>query len=160
MKIYEIPAMIRRALENVQVDDETGEILNALDLQEVESSAQEKVAGTAKYIREQEAEIEAMAAAMDAIKRRMTAKKNRIEYFKKLTKNAILELGTVETPDIKVSLRRTERVEVIDEDAICDLFMTVKTTKTVNKKALKDAIKAGEFIAGAEIVTDYSLQIK
>ena len=160
MKIYEIPFAMRQALERIEVDAETGEILNADELNAVTIDATEKIASTAKFIREQEAEMKAMKQAIDDIKARMDSKKHRIEYLKNLTLAAVTTTGTVETADIRVSLRKTESVEVSDIEDLPKDFVTQKVSFAADKMAIKRAIKSGQEIAGAQLVVGHSLQIK
>ena len=72
LKLYQIPAFMRQALDNLEIDEETGEILNADGLHNIELSAKEKIVNTARYIRE-------CTVLLDAMK---TAK----EYFENYTK--------------------------------------------------------------------------
>ena len=60
MKLYEINDAIRCALDTVQIDEETGEITGAEALHEIEALANDKVEATALYLRESDAEIEAV----------------------------------------------------------------------------------------------------
>lgn len=43
MHLYEIPAAIRAAFDEIEVDEETGEILGAASLDEVEGEASSKI---------------------------------------------------------------------------------------------------------------------
>lgn len=66
----------------------------------------------------------------------------------------------VESPTLKLSFRKSESVEVINEAQLPDELMTIKTTKAPNKTAIKEAIKSGEVVEGAVLVTNFNLQIK
>lgn len=59
MKLYEIAPALRFALDDIVVDEETGEILNADALHAVEAEAAEKIEATALYLRELDAEAKA-----------------------------------------------------------------------------------------------------
>ena len=59
MKLYEIAPALRFALDDIVVDEETGEILSADALHTVEAEASEKIEATALYLRELDADAEA-----------------------------------------------------------------------------------------------------
>ena len=50
MKLYQISDAIRQALDHIELDEETGEILSADELHAVEAEAAEKIEATALYL--------------------------------------------------------------------------------------------------------------
>ena len=62
--------------------------------------------------------------------------------------------------DFKLSVRPTERINIIDEQLIPQKYITTKEAKDISKSAIKDAIKKGETVPGAEIITGTSLTVK
>ena len=62
--------------------------------------------------------------------------------------------------DFKLSMRPTEKINIIDEQLIPQKYITVKETKDISRSAIKDAIKKGETVPGAEIITGTSLTVK
>ncbi len=161
MKVYEIPFAIRSALDNAEIDLKTGEVLNAAAINEVCDNAREKIVNCARYIREQEHEIEAMKQARDAINERMEVKQKKLDWLKRMTVIGLDVLGEkVEMPDIRVSNLSSKKVIVDDNAQLEKRFLTVTTKTAPNKKALKEAIEKGEKIEGARLVTNLSLLIK
>lgn len=161
MKIYQIPVAIRMVFDEAFVDEETGELIfDAQTFAEVCESAEAKIANTARYIRECEAEIEAMKQAAKDIADRAKAKQNKLEWLKRTTVASLDALGRpVEEADIRVSTRKSESVEV-DESVLGKEWMVCKETWAPNKTALKHALKNGEPVEGARLVTNYNLAIK
>jgi len=101
----------------------------------------------------------------EEIKRLQEIKKRnnkKAEWLERTISNAMQQFGIekVESPTLKLSFRKSESTEVINEAQIDDKFMTIKTTKTPNKTAIKEAIKSGEVVYGAVLVTNMNLQIK
>ena len=72
----------------------------------------------------------------------------------------LYEIDKIETPMIKISVRKSEVVEVINENQIEPIFKVEKVTTTISKSAIKEAIKSGASIDGAIIKINKSLQIK
>jgi hypothetical protein len=66
----------------------------------------------------------------------------------------------VESSFLKLSFRKSESVEVINEAQLLPEFTTTKVTTTPNKTAIKEAIKRGEVVEGAVLVTNQNLQIR
>ena len=62
--------------------------------------------------------------------------------------------------DFKLSIRQTERINITDEQLIPEKYITVRETKDISKNAIKEAIKKGETVPGAEIITGTSLTVK
>ena len=66
----------------------------------------------------------------------------------------------IETPTLKLSFRKSESVEIIDEKDVPGNFFETKTVSTVSKTKIKEAIKEGQTIPGAQLITKQNLQIK
>lgn len=161
MKIYEIPFAIRDALDRIEVDEETGEILNADALREAEAQAAEKLEATALYVRELQAEAKAIKVEADRMKARAEALEKKSETLKHLMLEALPAVGgKVKTPSVTVFIRMSKAIEVADGVTLPDAFVTVRTTTTPNKTALKEAIEAGADIEGVRLVERESVQIK
>ena len=166
LKIYEIPLAIRNALEAITIDEETGEIVGADKLDELTESAQVKIANTARYIRELDAQIVGMEIAADNMKKRINTAKKFRDFLAVRSVQAMLALPDgkrkIEEPDIKVSTRKSESVSLDDESLLDKKFVKVEviTKQSPDKKAIKEAIKSGEEVKGARLCTNYSLQIK
>jgi len=59
-----------------------------------------------------------------------------------------------------VSYRKSESVNIIDSEKVDSRFVTIKTTESISKSAVKNAIKAGEIVEGCELVTKSNMSIK
>ena len=72
----------------------------------------------------------------------------------------LFEVEEIKTPLIKLNFRNSESVEITNEAQLAEKFLVVKTVVTPDKKAIKEAIKSGEFVEGATISYNRNLQIK
>lgn len=166
LKIYEIPSQIQAALNALEVDEETGEIVGWERLDELTQGAADKIANTARFIRYAEVQIDAMEKAIAGIKARKQSAQNLVDKLSVLAVNALFALpdgkAKVEEPDIKVTARPSDVVLIDDETLLDEKFFNIKIKqeKNVSKTAIKDAIKAGEEVKGARLVKSYKLQIK
>lgn len=99
------------------------------------------------------------------IKRLEAMKKSRgktVDRLKESVSKAMLlyEIDKIETPTLKISFRKSESIEIEEESLIDEKYMTVKTTKTPDKKAIKEAIKAGEIVLGVTLKENQNIQFK
>ena len=110
--------------------------------------------------------LKGMAAAAKAEKERLTALQrfyeNTYNRLDNALKKAMVATGhdKVETPTMRLSLRRTTATEVDDLDAVPAEFKTTKVELVADKAAIKKAIQQGEDVPGAHLVENVSLQIK
>jgi hypothetical protein len=111
-------------------------------------------------------QIKGEIAIIDGEMERLSAlKKSRSKTIERLENNLaaamqIFEIEKIESPILKISFRRSESVEIDDVDQIDKKFINIKTTETVDKTAIKTAIKAGEIVVGAHIQENKNIQIK
>lgn len=160
MKLYEISDAIRQALDHIELDEETGEILSADALHAVEAQAAEKVEATALYLRELDAEAKAAKEEADRMLARVKSMQKRSDYLKAMLLDALHATGKVKTGRVTVSIRTTKAVEIAEGADLPEAYTTVKTTVSPNKTAIKDALSAGIEVPGCHIEERESVQIR
>lgn len=158
--LYELNRDLQTVLDGGLVfDEETGEVLfDASDLEKLKASYEEKLEGCGLYIKNLESDAKAIRAEEQAL----AARRRAIEAkAKRLREYVLLHLGDEEklqTPRLVMSARYAEAVRIDDDAELADQWCRIK--REPNKTAIKDALKAGEKIAGAEIIRNRSLQLK
>ena len=166
LKIYEIPSQIQAALNALEVDEETGEIVGWDKLEALTESATTKIANCARFLQYAQVQIDAMDKVIAGIKARKQSAQNLVDKLSVKVVQALLAMPDgkrkIEEPDIKVSTRKSESVSLDDESLLDKKFVKVEviTKQSPDKKAIKEAIKSGEEVKGARLCTNYSLQIK
>ena len=92
------------------------------------------------------------------LKSRTTAK----ERIKTTLLNAmqLFSIEKIETPTLKISLRKSTSVDIPDVDLLDSWFKVEKVTISADKKEIKKAIEEGKNVIGATLVTKNNLQIK
>ena len=63
-------------------------------------------------------------------------------------------------PHHELTSRKSQAVEIDDEDALPAEWLTVKTTSQPDKAAIKEALKAGHPIPGAQLISRRSWRIR
>lgn len=160
MKLYEISDAIRAALDHIDVDPETGEILNADNLHAVEAEASDKVEATALYLRELDAEAKAAKDEADRMIARVKSMQKRSDYLKAMLIEALHATGKVKTARVTVSIRTTQAVEVSEGADLPEAYTTVKTTVSPNKVAIKQALLDGVEVPGCSLEARESVSIR
>jgi hypothetical protein len=82
--------------------------------------------------------------------------------MKDAVRNAMVSSGIdkIESSLFKLSLRRSEAVEVVNIDQLPESLVTVKKTVSADKVKIKEAIKNGVPVEGAVLVENFNLQIR
>lgn len=160
MKLYQISDAIRQALDHIEIDEETGEILSADALHAVEAEAAEKIEATALYLRELDAEAKAAKEEADRMLARVKSMQKRSDYLKAMLLDALHATGKVKTGRVTVSIRTTKAVEIAEGADLPEAYTTVKTTVSPNKVAIKQALLDGVEVPGCHIEERESVQIR
>ena len=89
-------------------------------------------------------------------------RENALERLKTSLKGAMELYGIVElkSPTLTVNFRKSESINITDIELLDKAYITVKTTEMPNKAEIKQAIKEGKEVPGAELVVNQNLQIK
>ena len=161
IKLHEIPAALAGMLDLIQVDEETGEIEPAT-LESVQIASEEKIIATAMYIRRLDALNKATKETIQDLQGRVRADSKRIEALKWLMTKAMdsLQYTEVKSPEVTLRFRKSSSVEITDSESLPEQFLRTKTVVEPDKTAIKNALKAGEKIQGAQLVESRNLQIK
>ena len=159
MTLYEIDDAILNC-----IDEETGEIIDAEQLDKLYMEKEEKLENIALWIKDLKAEAEALKAEKMAFAERQKVAENKMESLKNWLYYA-LEGQKFKTAKCSVSYRNTESVEVTNaglENLMKEHeeLLTYKQPEP-NKTAIKNAIKNdGLKVDGVQLVQNVSTIIK
>lgn len=160
MKLYEIDQAIMACL-----DLETGEILDAARLDELQMERTAKLEGVACWVKNLEAEADAIEKEKKALMQREKAARNKAESLKRWLAEA-LQGEKLTTAKAAVSYRKSEAVEFVNQDLFVvwaaeshNDLLTYKQPEP-NKTAIKQLLKAGGKLPGAQLVEKRNISIK
>lgn len=157
MTLYEIDKALMDF--EFEIDEETGEILNAADLDELQLAREQKIEGISLWIKNLEAEKEAVKHEKDNFADREKRLGKKIESLKGYLTYA-LDGQKFSTPKVVVSFRKSESVHITDEYLIPDEYKIFTVVKKPDKGVIKDALKKGKEIMGCELIEKRNVQIK
>lgn len=153
MTLYEINQAIMDC-----IDSETGDIIDAELLDSLQMERTEKIENVACWIKELKAEAEALKAEKMAFAERQRVAENKAESLKNWLAY-VLNGEKFKTTRASVSFRATDKVEITDIMQLDESFLRYKEPEA-DKTAIKEAIKAGQEVAGATLVSSTSVIIK
>jgi anti-sigma28 factor (negative regulator of flagellin synthesis) len=160
MNLYEITQEAQYLAVLLETEELTAELEEALIINQ--DQLQSKAVNYAKVIANFQAESDAIDQEIKRLKAMKESRDKKVEWLKESVKKAMLVSGIekVESPLFKLSVRRSEAVEVDVVESLPSAFQNVKNVVTADKVAIKEAIKRGEFVMGARIIENFNLQIK
>lgn len=112
------------------------------------------------FIKKLESDIELAKVYEEQVRAFKNRKEKLIERLKDCLLNAVLINGDIETDIFKITTRKSESVQVMNESEIPMHYFTSKLVKTLDKAKVKEAIKAGELVPGVEVKQNKNLSIK
>ena len=160
--LYEMTAefkAVAQKLEDLDLDDQT----IADTLEGYSADFENKVIAISSFIRNLEVSANAMKQAETEMNDRRKSVERKIEGLKSyvLTNMKAIGKDKVECPLFKVSIRtNAPSVQVANEDVVPAKFVVMKTSTSIDKKALKEAIESGEVFDGVSLVRSNTLSIK
>lgn len=162
MNLFEINSAI--ANFDFQVDELTGELTNADELDALQMARDEKIENIALYIKELDAEQAAIKEEINSLKARQTSKENKAYSLRQYLKDA-LNGQKFETARCAISYHKSKQVvlaEEFEEWAAKNApdLLTSTTTVKPDKTAIKAAIKEGRKLQGATLVENQNLLVK
>ena len=160
--LYEISTDFLKALDGLEVDEETGEIKNFDAVESLNAQFEEKAESVACYIKNLAAFADDLKAEEDTLSARRKSAERRIDSMKKYLTSCLESVGKdkVETVRARISFRKSVQVQIDDEAALPANYVTTTVTTKPDKTAIKKAIQAGEDVTGASLVENRNIQIK
>ena len=132
------------------------EIMNILKIE-----LSDKSSNILKYLNNLQADLEQIKLEkqrLDKIKKSKESKYNKLsDYIISVMKN--LDKAKIETDIGNYALRKSTKVEILDEKLIPEEYFNISIDKTVDKLTLKEILKSQE-IPGVRLATGFNLNIQ
>ena len=159
MKLYEILAEIEK-ISDEMIDPETGEVREeALEaLEELEMERDTKIENILCLSKSLRADVTALKDEAKVLIGRAEAKMKKAESLEQWAAQ-VLQGESFETPRVAIKWRRSEKINILDPDAIPKEYINYRTEEKPDKKALKEAMKAGAVIPGAELESRLNMKV-
>ena len=164
MTLYEINQQMEDVLNRLMstLDPETGEVDEAYvhELEDLKLQREEKLEAMGCYMKNLEAEAEAIKKEEAALKERRSVIEKKLKSLGNYI-TVTLDGEKWSCPRVAFSFRRSEQVMTVDDiDLLPEEYVTVKTERSADKKKIKEAIKAGIEVRGAWLADKINLNVK
>ena len=162
MNLFEINANYKLAEDRLFATiNEDGEIdQEAFDaFQQMKDTRETVIENCILSDKNDKAMVEAIDSEIKSLQERKKSIINRMEWREGYLTN-ILNGEKFETARARASFRKSERVNVIDVNALPDEFTKVKIETKPDLTLIKSAIKSGKEVTGASLDTYLNIQIK
>lgn len=142
-------------------DEDTGEVMwDSSNLEELGLAIADKAEACAVVLKDKRAFAQALKDERDSLDKRLRAIKAQADRLEDYITQCLEIAGTVETPRARLSIRKSQALDILDEGQVPDKYMRVKTTRVPDKIAIKAALKEGEYVPGCALVTNSNLQVR
>lgn len=158
MKLYELTQQAQRLYELLEAEEIDEDVFN--DTLEA-IGAEETVENYCKIIRQLEADATSFKAEKQRLAERQAQCENGVKRMKLLMLNYLNSTKQTKAKGgiFRVSKSNTKAVNILDETNIPDVFKISQPAK-IDKAAIKQAIKSGQAVTGAELITNESVRIR
>ena len=160
MNLYQITQEASQLASLLETEELTAELEAMLVINQQELT--EKSINYAKVIKNLEADSDAIDNEIKRLKAMKESKDLVVSRMKEAVKNAMLVSGIdkIESSLFKLSLRRSEAIQIVNEEQLSPAYIREKIVKTPDKELIKSAIKAGKTVEGAVLSENFNLQLK
>ena len=130
-------------------------------LDELASQEASKVDAFGQFVRLESARAEALKAEAARLSARAKAAQNRIDFLRMRYLQAMQGAGLqkVRGDVYTMSIRAADVVQITNTVILPEQYVTEKTEIVPNKIAIRDALKQGREIPGAQLAKSYSLRV-
>lgn len=153
--LYELAKAIRDF--DLEIDEETGEILNAAELDALELERSEKIENIALWIKNLRADAEAYKREKESFAQKQKVAENKAERLREYLTSA-LDGEKYKSDRVTISYRKSAAVSVVDAGQIPVELWRLRSEP--DKAKIREKLKAGEDVPGAVLEETTSLQIK
>lgn len=142
----------------LDIDEETGEVLNADELDNLQMARDEKIEGICLWIKNLKADAAAYKAEKDSFAKKQKAAENKAEALRNYIQY-ILAGEKFKTNRVAISYRKSDQIECPDIAAVDDDYLRYKEPE-LDKAKIKEALKNGIEVKGCTLVERQNMQIR
>ena len=160
MTLYELTELMKDF--DLEVDEETGEVLNGDELDRLQWDLNEKLKNCVYWYKNQKAEADALKAEKQKLAKRQQTAERKVEWMKNYIASCLGE-GVAFAPEddvtVRIGWRKSQSIECDDIYRVSDEFLRYREPE-LDKARVKKALSNGEIVDGCELVTKMNIQIK
>lgn len=154
--LYELNEIL--ANFELEIDEETGEILNASELDDLELERDTKIENIALYIKNLKSDAEAYKKEKDSFYQKERVAKNKAERLAEYLQNMLMG-EKFKSDRVNITYRKSESIFIEDGIEVPAIYLK-QVEPQIDKVQLKADIKAGAEIDGVRLIEKQNMQIK
>ena len=158
MNLYDLTGNYKKVYE-MDLDDETWQDT----LESIDSAIEQKADGLMYVIRDLEVDVVGLKDEEARLKKKREVAERKIKRLKQYLQDNMETIGKTKfkTQLFSYNIQNNPAsLKLTDEKLIPEKYYTVETSRKYDNKAIKDDLKAGKVINGAELKTSQSLRIR
>lgn len=158
MNLYDLVGNYKKVYE-MDLDDETWQDT----LESIDSAIEQKADGVMYVIRNLEVDVIGLKDEEKRLKSKREVAERKIKRLKQYLQENMEAVGKTKfkTQLFSYNIQNNPAsLKLTDEKLIPEKYYTVETSRKYDNKAIKDDLKAGKVINGAELKTSQSLRIR
>lgn len=158
MNLYDLVGNYKKVYE-MDIDDETWQDT----LESIDSAIEQKADGVMYVIRNLEVDVIGLKDEEKRLKSKREVAERKIKRLKQYLQENMEAVGKTKfkTQLFAYNIQNNPAsLKLTDEKLIPEKYYTVETSRKYDNKAIKDDLKAGKVINGAELKTSQSLRIR
>lgn len=161
MQLYKISEEYQAALEAYQLAETDEEQALALEqVSKLDTDMNVKVEACLSYLKNLEAETDAIANEIKRLQDRKKVAVNKSEGFREYLKNCVEPLGKWSNGVFTISFRNFKSVKIENEDLIDACYKKEVWEIVLDKKELEAALRTGAIVTGAILEDRKAMVIK
>lgn len=158
--LYQLAEEYQTALDAIQIDEETGEVIGFEKVMAIEDQYDQKAVNCALFLKSLEAEARAIKEERAALDQRAKQAQKKLDRIRAYIASCMQMAGKekIEDPRVRLSFRKSKKVQVLNESLLPARLLRIKAEP--DKTAIAQELKAGQNVPGAELRNSLSLQVK
>lgn len=160
--LYVIASEYRQMIERLESSDLDPQTI-ADTIEGAQGEIEAKATNVAMFMKDLEAQVEAIKNAQKMMEERRKAIEAKAQNINKYLFENMKRTGIskIACPYFEIAIKKNPPSVVIEDEAVIeDKYIVTKTVHQVDKTAIKEALKAGQQVAGARLEQGERLEIK
>jgi hypothetical protein len=160
ISLYDIEHKRLELFDALTGDDEAAAARAKDELAAIEEVRDDKLAGCCGHLKNLESDVEAIQTEIVKLNDKLSAALKRADKFRDYIKFCIGEGSKWKNGVHSISWRKSEAVEIPDDEKVPSQYMRVTVTESPDRAAIKLDLRNGLQVDWAKIVERQSLQVK
>ena len=162
LQLYKIEQEYLSIIESIIENDGEISLEQETALEINKENLEKKAICYSHIIKDLDSDISIIESEIKRLQGLKQARNKTIDKLKTNISNAmqIYSIDKIESPLMKISFRKSESIEIENQDLLDLDYIESKLVTTPNKAKIKKALESGEIVIGARIKHNLNLQIK